>query len=90
MKVAIPEKITVEMTEEEREAFVKTKETLMNTYNEIFKFAVENGYKYFKCYDKDTHTYYTIKIDILHEVTYKIEKVLEITELINYRENYTE
>lgn len=90
MKVAIPGKITVEMTEEEREAFVKTKETLINTYNEIFKFAIENGYEYFKCYHKDTDTYYTINIGILHEVTYKIEKVLEITELVNYRENYTE
>ena len=88
MKVAIPGKITVEMTEEEREALVKIKDMLMDTYNEIFKFAVENGYEYFRCYDKDMDTYYTISRGELHVVSCKIERILEITELVKYRENY--
>ena len=84
MNIAIPQKITVEVTNEEKEVLNKATKILKETYLDVFQFATAKGYSYFKCYDKETDSHYTINIYQLDEIAWKIQQVLDAVELVNY------
>lgn len=90
MKIKVPYDIPVEFTKEDRKELKDVKEMLLSAWIEAQSFSSQNDYSYIRCYDKDTESYYTVDFRILGDIVNMLENVLDMTELVKYKENHLE
>lgn len=90
MKIKVPYDIPVEFTKEDRKELKDVKDMLLSAWIDAQSFSSQNGYSYIRCYDKDTESYYTVDFRILDDIVNMLEDVLNMTELIKYKENHLE
>ena len=90
MKIKVPYDIPVEFTEEDRKELKDVKEMLLSAWIDAQSFSCQNDYSYIRCYDKDTESYYTVDFRILGDIVNMLENVLDMTELVKYKENHLE
>ena len=90
MKIKVPYDIPVEFTEEDRKELKDVKEMLLSAWIDARSFSCQNDYSYIRCYDKDTESYYTVDFRILGDIVNMLENVLDMTELVKYKENHLE
>lgn len=90
MKIKVPYDIPVEFTKEDRKELKNVKEMLLSAWIDAQSFSRQNDYSYIRCYDKDTESYYTVDFRILGDIVNMLENVLDMTELVKYKENHLE
>ena len=90
MKIKVPYDIPIEFTKEDRKELKDVKEMLLSAWIDAQSFSCQNDYSYIRCYDKDTESYYTVDFRILGDIVNMLENVLDMTELVKYKENHLE
>lgn len=90
MRIKVPYDIPVEFTKEDRKELKDVKEMLETAWISAQSFSRQNGYSYIKCYDKNTESYYTVDFSLLGDIVNMLENVLDMTELVKFKENHLE